>query len=51
MGLAPWSEQTAESLLRDFKTIWENFEVRDISHPEYGERLLKAIIMYNSQHL
>ena len=44
MGLAPWSEQTAESLHHDFKTIWENFKVRDISHPEYGERLLKAIV-------
>ena len=27
------------------------FKVRDTKYPEYGERLLKAVIMYNSQHL
>ena len=51
MGLAPWSEQTAESLHSDFNKIWKNFMVRDTEHPDYGKRLLDAIIMYNSQHL
>ena len=51
MGLAPWSEQTAESLHSDFTKMWNNFKVRDTDHPEYGQRLLQAIIAYNSQHL
>ena len=51
MGLSPWSEQTAESLHQDFNTVWNNYNVRDTSHPEYAERLLQAIITYNSQHL
>ena len=50
-GLSPWSEQTAESLHHDFSKIWESFKVRDTNHVQYGERLLKAIVMYNSQHL
>ena len=51
MGLSPWSEQTAESLHHDFKGMWNSFKVRDTNHPEYGNRLLQSIIMYNSQHL
>ena len=51
MGLDPCSEQTAESLHHDFKTVWKNVEVRDLNYPEFGEKLLKAVIMYNSQHL
>ena len=51
MGLSPWSEQAAESLHHDFTKIWNNFKVRDTKHAEYGERLLRAVIMYNSQHL
>ena len=51
LELGPWSEQTAESVHHDFKTVWSNFNVRDINHPEYAKRLLNAIIMYNSQHL
>ena len=51
MGLAPWSEQTAESIHSDFKKIWSNFIVRDTCNPECGKRLLEAIITYNSQHL
>ena len=51
MGLAPWSEQTAESIHSDFKKVWSNFIVRDTGNPEYGKRLLEAIITYNSQHL
>lgn len=51
MGLSPWSEQTAESLHSDFSKVWNNFKVRNTDHPEYGQRLLKAIVTYNSQHL
>ena len=51
MGLGPWSEQASESVHHDFKKTWEHFKVRDTNHPEYGKRLLDAIVMYNSQHL
>ena len=51
MGLAPWSEQTAESIHSDFNKVWSNFIVRDTDNPEYGKRLLEAIVTYNSQHL
>ena len=50
-GIGPWSEQVAESLHSDFNKIWQNYKLRDTDHDEYGERLLQAIISYNSQHL
>ena len=28
MGLAPWNEQTSESLHHDFNMIWNNFKVK-----------------------
>ena len=51
MGLAPWSEQAAGSLHHDFNHMWDNFKVRDIEHADYGNRLLQAVVMYNSQHM
>ena len=51
MGLSPWSEQTAESLHHDFNQVWENYKVKDKSHPEYGQRLHQAVQIYNSKHL
>ena len=50
MGLAPWSEQAAESLHHDFNHMRNNFKARDIEHADYGNRLLQAV-MYNSQHM
>ena len=43
MGLSPWSEQTTESLHHDFAKTWNNFKVRDMDHPQYGEHLLQAL--------
>ena len=34
LGLGPWSEHTAELVHHYFKTVWSNFNVRDINHPE-----------------
>ena len=51
MGISPWNKQMCESLHHDFNTVWENFKVRDTKHPSYAERLLNAVIIYNSQHL
>ena len=50
-GLAPWSEQTSESIHHDFSKTWEKFKVKHIDNPLYKEHLLKAVKMYNSQHL
>ena len=50
-GLAPWSQQTGESLHHDFKQIWEKFQFKDFEHPLYGEHLLRAVSMHSSQHL
>ena len=50
-GLGSWSEQTGELIHHDFSKTWEKFKIKDIDHPLYGEQLLKAVTMYNSQHL
>ena len=34
MGLAPWSEQTSESLHHDFTNIRKIFKVKDLEHPQ-----------------
>lgn len=51
MGLAHWSEQTSESLHHDFAEAWKNYKITDTAHPDYGNQLLKAVVMYNSSHL
>ena len=51
MGLGPWSEQTSESIHHDFKLTWINYLIKDLEHPRYGDNLLRALQMYNSQHL
>ena len=51
MGLGPWSEQCTESFNHDFNTTWENFKIKNKEHKDYGNRLLQAVCMYNSQHL
>ena len=44
MGLSPCSEQASESVHYDFKQKWQTFKIRDTNHPEYGKRLLEAIV-------
>ena len=50
-GLGPWSEQTSESLHREFTKCWENFLIKDSDNPRYGKRLLEAVNMFNSLNL
>ena len=50
-GLVTWSEQAAESLHSDFTKMWQNYKLRDTDHDQHGERLLDAILAYNSQHM
>ena len=42
---------SGESLRHDFNQTWAKFKIKDVDHPLYGEHLLKALSMYNSQHL
>lgn len=39
-----------ESVHNDFNDIWENYAVHE-GNPKFGERLLQAVIHYNSNHL
>ena len=50
-GLAPWSEQTGESLHSDFNQTWEKIKVKNIDNPIYGEYLLRAVQRYNGKHV
>ena len=50
-GLGPWSEQTSESLHREFTKCWDNFLVKDSDNPRYGKKLLQAVHMFNSLNL
>jgi len=50
-GLAPWSEQTSESIHHDFKKTWEHFNVKLVENPVYGDHLLRAVQTYNGQHV
>ena len=49
-GLGFFTEQAVESIHHDFKENWKNFKV-PITHPEYSERLLRTVCVYNSLHL
>ena len=51
MGLGLWSEQVSESIHYDFLQTWKDFKISDISHKNYGSKLLKAVIIYNSRHI
>ena len=50
-GLGPWSEQTGESVHSDFNKMWKLFKVNKEDTKMYGDSLLRAVQMYNSQHL
>ena len=50
-GLAPWSEQTGESIHHDFKETWKDFNVKLVDNPVYANHLLRAVQQYNGQHI
>ena len=50
-GLGADSEQHFEGAHHDFKPIWSRYEIRDMTHPSYGENLLKALCTFNSMHV
>ena len=51
MGLGPWSEQASESVHQEFSKCWNKYKIKNTDHPLYGEKLLEAVQMFNSQNL
>lgn len=49
-GLGRYSEQASESVHYSFSSEWRNFKVTR-SHPEYISRLLRAVNVYNTNHI
>jgi hypothetical protein len=49
-GLGQWGEQASESVHHDFGKVWNNFKVNSLDNPHFGERLLRAVQVYNSRH-
>ena len=49
-GLGRFSEQASESVHHNFKTTWQRFKVLDC-HPDYGQRLLRAVNSFNTDHI
>ena len=50
-GMAPWSEQTVETLHSDFNNLWEQCQVKNVDNPIYGDFLLRAVQRYNGKHV
>lgn len=48
-GLGQYSEQVIESLHHSFEDVWKNFKIIE-SHPQYSNRILRAVCVYNSRH-
>lgn len=49
-GLSRSSEQTIEAVHSDFAATWENYKVPE-THAKYSQRLLSAVVAYNSSHI
>lgn len=50
-GLAKWSEQSVESLHSNFEQLWSDFKVKSFDHPDFRNRIFRAVSAYNSRHL
>lgn len=50
-GLGYWSEQSGESIHRDFMKFWKRYSVTSIQHKSYSTQLLKAVVEFSSLHL
>ena len=49
-GLGYWSEQASESVHSDFKLTNNRFKVNQ-AHPDHPEKMLRAVVKYNSSHI
>ena len=50
-GLGLFSEQSFESLHHNFEQTWNNYKMNNLRHPSYGERLLRAISVFNCRYI
>ena len=49
-GLGMYSEQASESVHANFSVTWKRFKVSE-THKDYGSKLLRAVLVYNCEHL
>ena len=50
-GLGLYSEHSLESTHYDYKPFWEKSYKLAMTHPNYGEKLLNSLYMYNALHI
>ena len=50
-GLGFWSEQSGESVHREFLKYWERYKVSNIHNITYAPRLCKAVTEFSSLHI
>ena len=50
-GLGVYSEQSLEGSHYDYKPFWEKCFKVPMNHPDYGEKLLESVYMYNALHV
>ena len=51
-GLGIYSTQAGESIHKEFnQKFWARYKVNSLTHPDCGERLLKATVDFSSKHL
>lgn len=48
LGLGYWSEQSGESIHREFLHTWERYKVNAIDSTSYPDQLLKAVVEFSS---
>ena len=49
-GLGYYSTQAGEAVHPDFRKTWAQYKVSP-ENPDYGERILDALVWYNVKHL
>lgn len=50
-GLAVWSEQAFESVHSKFRKVWEKYKVKDKTHPEFFNKLMRAVLDFNGNNV
>jgi hypothetical protein len=50
-GLGMWSEQTGESIHREFLKYWNRYKINVIDDSDYGTRLKRAVMDFSTDHL
>lgn len=48
-GLGHYSEQVIESLHHSFDDVWRKFKIHE-THPQYGDRILRSVCVFNGRH-